>query len=332
MLKKVKIRIIPTILVIIFSLSINIIPVEAKTKTVILGGESFGLKLYCKGVMVTKIEGFISNNKKVCPALDSGIRINDIILSVNNKTVKSNEQLEKVVKCSNGKELNVKIERENNTIYKKVVPKLNDKKEYHLGIWVKDSCAGIGTISFYDTDNKTYAALGHGICDTDTDKLIPNGKGEVLKASITSITKSQNNNIGTLNGYFTDYSIGTIQKNTPIGIFGNLNAEIKRGAKIITAEHSEIKIGKAYILTTLNGTKPKKYNIEILSICNTDKNSNRNFTVKITDKQLISKTGGIVQGMSGSPIIQNGKLVGALTHVFLDDCQKGYGIFAENMI
>lgn len=332
MLKNVKKRIMPTILVIIFTLSTSVIPIEAKTKMVIPGGEAFGLKLYCKGVMVTKIESFLSNGKSLCPAVNSDIKINDIILKANNKSVKSNEELEFIVKKSKGKPIKLKIERNNEIIYKKVIPELNDKKEYHLGIWVKDSCAGIGTVSYYNPDNSTYGALGHGICDTDTGGLIPNGQGEILSADITSITKSKNNSIGTLNGYFTDKSIGDIKSNSPIGLYGSTNKFIKNKPRIKVADISEVKTGKATLLSTLSGTIPQKYDIEIIKICNTNKNSNRNFIILIKDKRLISKTGGIVQGMSGSPIIQNGKLAGALTHVFLEDCKKGYGILAENML
>lgn len=332
MLKNVKKRIMPTILVIIFTLSTSVIPIEAKTKMVIPGGEAFGLKLYCKGVMVTKIESFLSNGKSLCPAVNSEIKINDIILKANNKSVKSNEELEFIVKKSKGKPIKLKIERNNEIIYKKVIPELNDKKEYHLGIWVKDSCAGIGTVSYYNPYNSTYGALGHGICDTDTGGLIPNGQGEILSADITSITKSKNNSIGTLNGYFTDKSIGDIKSNSPIGLYGSTNKFIKNKPRIKVADISEVKTGKATLLSTLSGTIPQKYDIEIIKICNTNKNSNRNFIILIKDKRLISKTGGIVQGMSGSPIIQNGKLAGALTHVFLEDCKKGYGILAENML
>lgn len=332
MLKNVKKRIMPTILVIIFTLSTSVIPIEAKTKMVIPGGEAFGLKLYCKGVMVTKIESFLSNGKSLCPAVNSDIKINDIILKANNKSVKSNEELEFIVKKSKGNPIKLKIERNNEIIYKKVIPELNDKKEYHLGIWVKDSCAGIGTVSYYNPDNSTYGALGHGICDTDTGGLIPNGQGEILSADITSITKSKNNSIGTLNGYFTDKSIGDIKSNSPIGLYGSTNKFIKNKPRIKVADISEVKTGKATLLSTLSGTIPQKYDIEIIKICNTNKNSNRNFIILIKDKRLISKTGGIVQGMSGSPIIQNGKLAGALTHVFLEDCKKGYGILAENML
>ena len=332
MLKNVKIRIIPTILVIIFSFSICIIPASAKSRQVIIGGESFGLKLYCKGVMVTHFESFLSNGKNVCPAKDSGIKKNDIILCADSKEVKSNEQIDEIVKNSKGKEINFRVLRYSKIINIKVKPLLNSNGEYYIGLWVRDSCAGLGTISYYDTKNKTYGALGHGICDVDTGGLMPSSKGEVLKANITSVTKSKDNQIGTLNGYFTESTIGNIKNNTPIGIYGDITENICKNKKYEISDISELKVGKAKLITTISGTTPKEYDISITYISKQNENSNRNFVVKITDKRLLNKTGGIVQGMSGSPIIQNGKFAGALTHVFIDDCKRGYGIFAENMI
>lgn len=331
MLKNVKIRIMPTILVIIFSLSLNIIPASAKSKEVIVGGDAFGLKLYCKGVMITKFEYFISNNKKICPAKTSGMKKGDIIQKVNNKIINSNEELEKEIKNSKGKTLFITAQRNNKPINFKIKPEIDKDNNYHIGLWIKDSCAGIGTITYYDNNKKTYGALGHGICDINTKKIIPNEKGEILIAKITDIKKSNNNNIGTLNGIFTNNIIGNIKKNTPIGLYGELYSKNK-SKKITVADKYEIKQGSAKLITTINGESPKAYNIEILGVCNNSEKSNMNFIISIKDKELIKQTGGIVQGMSGSPIIQNNKLIGALTHVFLDDCKKGYGIFAENMI
>jgi stage IV sporulation protein B len=331
MLKNVKTRIIPAILVIILSFSINIIPASAKTDKVIVGGEPFGLKLYCKGVMVTHFESFVSNGKKVCPSKDSGFKINDIITNAENTEIKSNEQLNSIVKNSKGKTINFKVLRKNKRLIIKTKPELNNDNQYYIGLWARDSCAGIGTISYYNPENKSYGALGHAICDIDTGSVIPSDNGEILKAKITSVTKSKNSNIGTLNGFFTDTTIGNIKTNSPIGIYGN-TVNINKKDFIKTSNSSEIKPGKAVLITTINGTTPKQYDIEIINICNDNNKSNRNFVVEIKDKRILNSTGGIVQGMSGSPILQNGKLAGALTHVFLNDCKKGYGIFIENML
>ncbi len=329
-ISKLKISIILTI--IIFSISAFSIPVQAKDNKVIVGGESFGLKLYCKGVMVTNLESFESNGIKVCPAESCGIKKGDTIIKINNETVKSNERVSQIIKNSKGECLNLIIERDSKNLQLTLIPVKNDNEQYCAGMWVRDSCAGIGTISFYDNENNSYAALGHGVCDADSGGIMVSDSGEILKASITSVNKSENNNIGTLNGYFTNQIIGTIKSNSILGVYGKTNTEINKENKAEIADSSEVKIGKATMYSTIQGTAPKAYSIEITQICNNNKNSNRNFVIKITDKELLNKTGGIVQGMSGSPIVQNGKLVGALTHVFVENCAQGYGILAENMI
>lgn len=329
---KKNLKLISVALVFIFFLFSGVIPAQAKTKQVIVGGESFGLKLYCKGVMVTRLESFESKCGKTCPAQKAGVEKGDIITSINNKKIKSNEQVNEIIKSSGGKKLRLCILRNEGKLNIEITPELNNQGEYFAGIWVRDSCAGIGTISYYDTEGMTYGALGHGICDVDTGCLMTANGGEILSASISSVTKSKNNNIGTLNGYFTDYSIGTITDNTTLGIHGKLKNYPKNSKIYAVAESSDLKTGTAYMYTTLDGTTPEKYEIEIVSICNHNENTNRNFIIKVTDKRLLKKTGGIVQGMSGSPIVQNEKFVGALTHVFLENCTEGYGILAENII
>ncbi len=332
MLKNVKNKILPLLLVIIISLSFTIIPVSAKSDKVIIGGEAFGIKLYCKGVMITHFQSFESKGKKICPAKTSGLKTNDIILKADNKIIKSNEQLEEYVKKSKGKIINFTILRNKKKIIIKTKPQLNPENEYYIGVWVRDSCAGIGTISYYSKDKKEYGALGHGICDVDTGRLFQSGKGEILQAKISGITKSKNNKIGTLNGYFINSTIGNIRENTINGIHGSLYKGTNKKFLYKTGKISDVKIGDAELISTIKRTTPEQYKIKIINICNNNKNSGKNFIIKVTDSKLLRKTGGIVQGMSGSPIIQNNKFIGVLTHVFLEDCQKGYGMLAENIV
>ncbi|MBR1731562.1 MAG: SpoIVB peptidase, partial [Ruminococcus sp.] len=162
--------------------------------------------------------------------------------------------------------------------------------------------------------------------------LMESDSGEIISASITSANKSENNNIGTLNGYFTETKIGTITKNTPLGIYGKLSEPPVKHDKYKVAQINEISTGDAYMYSTINGESPQKYKIEIVEICSADAESNRNLVIKITDKNLLRKTNGIVQGMSGSPIVQDNKFIGALTHVFVDDCAMGYAILGTNML
>ncbi len=311
----------------IFALTGTIIPVSAKTKNVIVGGEAFGLRLYCHGVMVT---GFEKDAES--PAKNCGIMPGDIITKVNSQEVNSNEIMYELISKSKGKPMKLSLLRNGSKKNVTLTPMKSENGNYRAGMWIKDSCAGIGTISYYDTAGKAYGALGHGICESDTGGLFANSTGETVIASVTSVNKSENNKIGTLNGYFTSKTIGTIEENTGLGIYGRLKCAVNKNKTIRTAEAEELILGKAEIYTTLYGTKPERYEVRITEICNNNKNSNKNFIIKVTDDKLLSKTGGIVQGMSGSPIVQNGKLVGALTHVMLEDCTEGYCIFAENMI
>ncbi len=331
MVKKSYFKLITIIFAVIFSFSICIIPTQAKTTEVIIGGETFGMKLYCKGVMVLKLENYKSGDNLVCPAKDAGIQINDIITKANKISIKSNEQFSNIVKASNGKPIKLTILRNDKETVTIIKPKKNNNNEYYTGMWIRDSCAGLGTISYYNPDNMTYGALGHGICDIDTGGLMYSDSGEIISAAITSVNKSENNNIGTLNGYFTDTKIGTIKNNCNKGVYGKLYLTPNK-KRYKAADINEITMGKAIMYSTIKGEKPKKYEIRIIDICNNNPDSNRNMIIKITDKKLLKKTNGIVQGMSGSPIIQNGKFVGALTHVFIDDCTMGYAILATNMI
>lgn len=321
----------------IFSLIYTCTVVTAGAKSnegyVYLGGDTFGVKFYNDGVVVIDLEGFFDGGKYVCPAKDGGLEINDIIKKVNGNEIKTNEDLQAAAFNSNGNALKLSIERNGNEIEKNVTPQLNTVGIYLLGAWVRDSCAGIGTVTYYDPDNNYFAALGHGICDNDTDLLLPLGSGEAVKANISSVTKSTSGNAGSLNGYFTDNKIGDLTRNTDVGVYGTINDNIAQfGSKIELADFNEIKPGKAEIYTTLNSDVIGCYDIEITKICSFDKNANENFVIKVTDNRLLNKCGGIVQGMSGSPIVQDGKLVGAVTHVFVNHPCEGYGVAIQNMV
>ena len=319
------------ILVIIFSCSASIIPVQARADKVIIGGESFGLKLYCKGVMITQLESFESGGARVCPAEEAGLKVNDVITKVGSRKIKSNEALSELIQSSGGEPLNLTVLRNEKEISAELTPKLSSGGDYLAGMWIKDSCAGLGTISYYNPEDKSYGALGHGIRDADSGGLIKSDNGELLSAEITSVTKSDNSRIGTLNGYFTSYEIGTVTSNSEIGLYGKYTTAPEK-SEIEIAENSEVHAGEALMYSTVKGTTPKAYKIRIIRINNTSKQSNKNFTVRVTDESLLEETGGIVQGMSGSPIVQDGKFAGALTHVFVHDCAAGYGVLAKNMV
>ena len=306
---------------------------ESENKYVYLGGNSFGVKFYSDGVIVTELENFYDGKKFVCPSKTAGIRINDIVKKVNGQEITSNENFQNVISKCKGQSLKLLIDRKGKTIEKTVTPIKNAAGMYLIGIWIRDSCAGIGTVTYYDKESNSFAGLGHGICDVDTKALMPLNHAEIVKANISGITKSEVAKPGSLCGYFTDCEIGSLTKNSNLGIYGKLNESFTINDKRLQiAKENEIKTGNAIIYTTINGDKTGCYKIKITRICNNNRKSNENFVIKVTDDRLLSVCGGIVQGMSGSPIVQNGKLVGAITHMFVNKPDEGYGVIAQYMV
>lgn len=301
---------------------------SVENKTVKLGGEAFGIRMFSDGVMVIEVEECLIGSELSSPAINAGIKVNDIIKSVNGEALYSNEQLTKYIEEYRDVPLNLVIERNNQTFETKLIPSLDSQGCYRAGMWIKDSAAGIGTVTYYDVNNKTIGALGHGICESSTGKIIPLSYGEIAKAKINDITKSENGKVGSLNGYFDGEVVGRVSRNTDVGIFGDMICESK--SKFIeVAEKNDVKIGKAEIYCTLDGDIKKSYDIKIRKLSN---HGDDTMVIEITDPELLELTGGIVQGMSGSPIVQNGKLVGAVTHVLVNNTKRGYGIFIEDML
>lgn len=314
-------------IILIFVLALGFIPANAQTQypdTVILGGTPFGLKIFTNGVIIIKING------KDSPAEKAGLKINDIITKANSNTVESNEQLKEIIENSNGESIKLTILRNRETIEKTIVPQKDVNENYVAGMWIRDSTAGIGTVTYFDSENGTFGALGHGICDKDTGMLMPIKNGEIISATISNCTKATDGNIGGLNGYFNNEKIGDIKTNNDYGIYGTYEYT-DNSRRIQVARDNEIKTGKATVVSTIDSTNAKEYEVEITSI-NICKNSGQNMVIRVTDDELLEKTGGIIQGMSGSPIIQDGKLVGAVTHVFINSPEKGYGISISNML
>lgn len=317
----------------------NIIPIKnveiniRDNETVIPCGTPFGIKLFTKGVMVVKTDKIIVDNKAYNPARDSGIEIGDIITQVNSQEVNFTEDLPVIVNESNGNPITLTIMRNNKEIVKNIIPINTGDDSYKIGVWVRDSSAGIGTMTFYHPESHAFGGLGHGICDVDTGTLLPMAQGEVTGAEIESITKAKAGVAGTLNGYHCDNGCtGYVMSNCGSGVFGYINQSPIDHSEMTVAYKQQVKTGKAQIITTLDNGSPEYYDIEIESINYNEHAKTKNIVIKITDTDLLNKTNGIVQGMSGSPIIQDNRLVGAVTHVFVNEPNRGYGIFAENMI
>ena len=324
-----------TAFVLAFAMFITGVPVSAsaESSTVILGGQPFGVKFYNDGVMVIELEEFFNGSHYVCPAKEGGLQVDDVIKKVNGIEIKTNEDLQETATGCGGKGMSFIIERDGKELCKTVKPQANTVGTYLLGAWVRDSCAGIGTVTYYNPDDNYFAALGHGICDRDTGAMMPLGEAEIVGASISSVERSSTGKAGSLNGYFTDKTLGTVTNNTINGIYGTIiDNSYLSGDRFEIAEFDEIQTGDAQIITTISGDRPESYDLKITSIRNDDPRNNENYVIKVTDKRLLDECGGIVQGMSGSPIVQNGKLIGAVTHVFLNNPEEGYGVAAQFMV
>lgn len=316
----------------------GIIPVKEVTVTekaeqkVMVSGEVFGIKLYTDGVIVVGIQEVQTDSGKKSPSGSAGIEVGDIIVAIDGENVYTSDQVQSILGANNGGSFEVKIKRGERYRDYTVTPVYCEREGcYKAGMWVRDSTAGIGTITFYNKQSGIFAALGHQINDIDTKEIMPMLDGEAVKATVSKIEKSTRGTTGSLECDFTNQSLGKLLSNTDCGIYGAY-AEISECAKEYpVAAIQEVKKGKATLISTVEKGQPREYEIEITHIGFNENNREKNMIVKVTDKDLIDKTGGIVQGMSGSPIIQNGKLIGALTHVIVGNPQKGYAVFAQTM-
>jgi len=300
-------------------------------------GEIVGVKLYTSGVLVvgtSEIENIKGEVTK--PFENTDIKENDSIISVNNMVVNNTEELIKVINDSHGEKIKIQYMRNNEKKECDIFPVKDKENKYKIGLWVRDSAAGVGTVTFYNEQTDTFAALGHAITDIDTGEIINTSSGEIDDVNIVSVVKGKKETPGKIQGTINQNSIiGNIYKNTKYGLYGivknHTNLSIDYSKKMKVASRHETKVGDAKILCGIDG-QIKEYDIEIEKIFINNYYDNKSMLIKVTDEELIQKTGGIVQGMSGSPIIQNGKFIGAVTHVFVNDPQIGYGVFGETMI
>lgn len=307
----------------------NITVDVVEEKYVYVLGTPFGIKIYTDGVLVVGFSDVETAEGKRNPAASAGIREGDFIVSINGTNVYTNEDVLSLIKESMGGDITAKIVRNGARKTVKFRAVLSTDGVYRAGMWVKDSSAGIGTLTFYSPSSQVVSGLGHGISDNDTGTLLSLNHGEFVPAEIVSIEKGKNGSPGELKGRFKSGSISSFSLNSHQGVYGITNGNIEGGQLMQVALKQEIKNGAAYILTTIDGGTPQYYSckIEVRGMGQT-----QNLLVTVTDRRLLEKTGGIVQGMSGSPIIQNDKLVGAVTHVLIENSKCGYGIFAETML
>ncbi len=312
------------LLITLFIIPINVLAYSDK---LILGGNNIGIEVKTKGILVVGL--YEIDNKLI--AESSGIQAGDYITKVNNNPVTSildytneiqNDDDKKTIKISY-------FRKGKNHVTE--LPLAFDNGEYKTGLYVKDTISGIGTLTFIDPNTKKFGALGHEIVAKDTNEILNINNGSIYYSYITGITKSNNGNPGEKEAdYDKTQKYGTINENTKSGIFGEYTANIELNNLYDVAKEDEIKIGSAQIFTVLNGENLESFDIQIEKL--NLKDNTKNIVFKITDEDLLSQTGGIVQGMSGSPIVQNNKIIGAVTHVVVNDPVRGYGIFITNML
>lgn len=315
----------------------NIFPIKSakvkvsRRKYVVPGGNAFGIRLYTKGVMIIRIDGVTTPSGNVSPGKAAGLKEGDMIISVDGVDVYRNRELSAIFASSGGKTLKLEIERDSKKKEINFTPVLcSEDSTYKGGLWIRDSTAGIGTVTWYDRTNGIFAGLGHAVCDADTGEIMPLSGGDAVEAEIKGCYKGTNGSAGELCGVFSSGSIGSLYINGETGVYGIMDSFDADDKVVPVALRQEVKTGAAQIICTVDDTGAEYYNIEIRKIFDGTDNQ-RNMVIKVTDPVLLKKTGGIVQGMSGSPILQNGMLVGAVTHVFVDDPTEGYAIFAQNM-
>ncbi len=296
-------------------------------------GMPFGIKMFTQGVLVVGLSDVDGRSGTKSPARLAGLRVGDSILSIDGEEVHSTSQVAHMVESAAGKPLTLRVRRQQTEFDVTLTPITSIKDAcLKAGMWIRDSAAGIGTLTFYDMTNNVFAGLGHPVNDADTGERVPIASGEIVPADIFGVTKGKVGSPGELLGSFQSGSWGVLTTNTQTGLYGVLAEQPDAWATLPIAYKQEVTAGQAQLITTIDGSSPCAYDIEIEEVDYRDGVPTQNMVIRVTDETLLAETGGVLCGMSGSPIVQNGKLIGAVTHVFVSDPERGYAIFAENML
>lgn len=310
--------------------------VASATRTVTVSGAPFGVKMFADGALVVAFSDQLTALGTENPAKEAGLRLGDVIVSAAGQAIHGNEELSMAITSAEGDPIEVVFSRDGVQHTCTLTPvRDRDSGIWRAGVWVRDSSAGIGTLTFVDTEYGTFAGLGHAVSDSDTGADFPLLSGEIVPVTIIGVQKGAAGAPGELQGEFSGAAaLGTVSANDATGVYGTLQnpAAAVTGQVMPVAEIQQVAPGPAQILTTIDGTAPQWYDVTIERINMTAGDPNRNLLIRVTDDRLLSVTGGIVQGMSGSPVVQNGTLVGAVTHVLVNDPTRGYGIFAATML
>ena len=319
------------LLALVFSLSLCVQTVWAapEERTVIPLGKAVGIKLFADGALVVGL-----SEDGHCPARDCGLREGDLILRMDDEKITSTEQVRALLQDNGCEPLAMTVQRSGRTLTVTAVPAQGPDGAWQLGAWIRDSMAGIGTLTYYDPATGSYGALGHGITDVDTARLMPLASGSIMETTVKAVKKGARGDPGELKGDFSvQRDVGTVTVNSDGGIFGTVADPdfLRMGTPVPVAAARQVKTGPATILATISADDTAEYTVQIVRVFSGGQ-STRNLLLRVTDQRLLDATGGIVQGMSGSPILQNGRIVGAVTHVLLNDPTQGYGILMENML
>lgn len=307
-------------------------------RVLVPGGQSVGVRMDVKGVLIVGLEEIeTEDGERVNPGIKAGLQIGDMILEVNGTKVYKAAEVQELVNEIQG-DVRLKVKRKDETLNIQLTPvQAKEDHLYKLGVWVKDKTAGIGTLTYYDPVNQSFGALGHAIVDPETGSVLSVDKGQLLQAQVQSIQEGEAGTPGEIRGVFyeAESPLGGLEKNTAYGVFGNTYHPLENALydkPLVVGTQDQVEKGKAYMLTTLDDNKLERFEIEIEKIDHQSEPSDKGMVIRVTDDRLLEKSGGIVQGMSGSPIIQNDRIIGAVTHVFVNNPQKGYGIFIEWML
>ena len=306
---------------------------DSMPETLVPIGHTVGIKLFSDGLLVVGLSELETSDGQAAPAVDCGLKVGDLILQADGTEVQSTEHFQSLVQAEAGRPVMLQVKRGSKLLELEAGCVQGEDGVWRLGAWIRDSLAGIGTMTFYDPDTHVFGTLGHGINDVDTALLMPLEAGAIMDSTVKAVKKGAAGDPGELKGRFNlAQDRGVLYANTDCGVFGTMSpCAITDRAAVPVAQPSQVETGPATLLSNIRGNEVEEFNIQIREICHGDAHT-QNFIVEVTDPQLLAATGGIVQGMSGSPILQNGRLVGAVTHVMVDDPARGYGIFVTNML
>ncbi len=307
----------------------------AEISSLIPIGHTVGIQMSAEGVLVVQLDDVQTADGAACPAREAGIAEGDLIVSVNGALVSSNDDLQKQIALSGGQPVELELVRDGEHQTVTAAPCADEDGVYRIGILARDSMAGIGTLTYVDPETGEYGSLGHGICDSETGVLMPLKDGSLIYSVVGSVQRGEAGEPGALQGEFqTGSTVGTVEENTGSGIFGTMTDSSLYTSleSVLVASDDEIQTGDAEILSNVEGDAVEKYSVQVVKVYPADDEYGRGMMLRVTDQELLDKTGGIVQGMSGSPVLQNGKIIGAVTHVLVNDPTCGYAISIGRML